>query len=214
MSNSLRPYGLQHTRLPCPSPTPGACSNLCPSIQWCHPTISSFVIPFSSCLQSFPASGSFPRSQFFTSGGQNIRVSASASVLPVSIQDWFPLGLTGLISLHQRALKSLLQQFSSVAQSCPTLCNTMNAAHEAFLSITNSQSLPKLMSIASVMPSNHLILCRPLLLLPSPPSFFSSSFSSIRVLSNESTLCIRWPKLLEFQFQHQSFQWTPRTDLI
>ena len=74
VSNSLQPRGLQHTRLPCPSPTPGACSNSCPSSQWCHSTISSFVIPFSSCLQSFPASGSFPRSQFFTSGGQSIRV--------------------------------------------------------------------------------------------------------------------------------------------
>ena len=81
------------------SPTPWACSNSCPSSWWCHPTISSSVVPFSSCLQSFPASRSFPRSQFFTSGGQSIGVSASASVLPVNIQDWFPLGLTGWISL-------------------------------------------------------------------------------------------------------------------
>ena len=92
------PHGLQHARLPCPSPTPGVCSNSCPSSQWCHPTISSSVIPFSSYLQSFPASGSFPLSQFFASGGQSIGVSASASVLPMNIQDWFPLGLTGLIS--------------------------------------------------------------------------------------------------------------------
>ena len=92
------PHGLQHVRLPCPSPTPGVCSNSCPSSQWCHPTISSSVIPFSSYLQSFPASGSFPLSQFFASGGQSIGVSASASVLPMNIQDWFPLGLTGLIS--------------------------------------------------------------------------------------------------------------------
>ena len=98
VSDSLWPHGLQHTRLPCPSPTPGAYSNSCPSSQWCHPTISSSVIPFSSCLQSFPASGSFSMSQFFTSSGQSIRVSASASVLPMNIQDWFPLGLTGLIS--------------------------------------------------------------------------------------------------------------------
>ena len=94
MSNSLRPHGLQHARLPCPSPTPGAWSNSCPLSRWCHPTNSSSVIPFFSHLQSFPASGSFPMSQFFESGGQSIGVSASASVLPMNIQDWFPLGLT------------------------------------------------------------------------------------------------------------------------
>ena len=92
MPDSLRPHGLQHTRIPCPSPTPRAYSNSCPLIQWCHSTISSFVIPFSSCLQSFPASGSFQMSQFFVSGGQSIGVSVSASVLPMNIQDWFPLG--------------------------------------------------------------------------------------------------------------------------
>ena len=100
MSDSLQPHGLQHSRLPCPPPTPRAYSNSCPSSQWCHPTISSSVIPFSSHLQSFPASGSFPMSQFLTLGGQSIWVSASASVLPMNIQDWFPLGLTGLISLR------------------------------------------------------------------------------------------------------------------
>ena len=99
MSDSLRPHGLQHARLSCLSPTPGAYSNSCPSSRWCHPTISSTVVPFSSCLQSFPASGSFPMSQFFTSGGQSIGVSASASVLLINIQDWFPLGWTGWISL-------------------------------------------------------------------------------------------------------------------
>ena len=88
-----------HCRLPHPSPTPGACSNSCPSSQWCHPTISSSVIPFSSCLQSFPASRSFQMSQLFASGGQRIGVSASTSVLPMNIQDWFPLGWTGLIPL-------------------------------------------------------------------------------------------------------------------
>ena len=90
MSYSVWPHGLQHTRLPCPSPSPGAYSNSCPLSRWCHPSISSSVIPFSSCLQSFPASGSFPLSQFFTSGGQSIRVSASAPVLSMNIQDWFP----------------------------------------------------------------------------------------------------------------------------
>ena len=93
-----------HARLPCPSPTPEACSNSCPSRQWCHPTISSSVILFSSHLQSFPASGSFPRSRFFASGGQSIGVSASASVIPMNIPDWFLLGWTGWISLQSKGL--------------------------------------------------------------------------------------------------------------
>ena len=100
MSNSLWPHELQHTRLTCPSPSPGACSNSCPLCQWCHPTISPSVVSFSFCLQSFPASGSFPMSQFFASDGQSTGVSASAAVLPMNIQNWFPLGLTGLISLY------------------------------------------------------------------------------------------------------------------
>ena len=104
MSDSLRPRGLHYARLPCPSPTPGAFSNSCPSSRWCHPTISSSVIPFSSRLQSFPASESFQMSQFFTSRGQSIGVSASASVLPINIQDWFPLGLTGCVSLLSKGL--------------------------------------------------------------------------------------------------------------
>ena len=103
-SDSLQPHGLQHTRLPYPSPTPRACSNSCPSSQWCHPTISSFIIPFSSCLQSCPASGSFPMSQFSRWGGQSIGASASASVLPMNIQDWFPLGLIGCIALQSKGL--------------------------------------------------------------------------------------------------------------
>ena len=104
MSDSLWPHGLQHNRPPCPSPTPGACSNSCPLSQWYHPTISSSVVPFSSCLQSFPASWSFPKSWFFSSGDQSIEVSASASVLPANIQDWFPLGWTGWISLQSKGL--------------------------------------------------------------------------------------------------------------
>ena len=104
MSDSLQPHGVQHTRLPCPSPTPRVYSNSSPSSQWCHPAISSSVIPFSSCLQSFPASGAFQMSQFFRSGGQSIGVSESASVLPMNIQDWFPLGFTGWISLQSKGL--------------------------------------------------------------------------------------------------------------
>ena len=99
VSNSLWPCGLQHAKPPCPSPTPRAYSNPCPSSRWCHPTISSSVISFSSCLQSFPASGSFQMSQFFALGGQSSGVAASASVFPMNIQDWFPLGWTGWISL-------------------------------------------------------------------------------------------------------------------
>ena len=115
VSDSLWPHGLQHASLPCPSPTPGAYSNSCPTSQWCHPTISSSVIPFSSRLQSFPTLGSFQMSQFFVWGGQSIGVSASASVLPMNIEDWFPLGFTGLISLQSKGLKSFLQHHSSKA---------------------------------------------------------------------------------------------------
>ena len=102
--DSLRPQGLQHTRLPWPSPTPWACPNSCPLSCWCHPTLSSSVVPFSSRLQSRPASGSFSMSQFFASGGQSTGVSISASVLPMNIQDWFPLGWTGWISLQSKGL--------------------------------------------------------------------------------------------------------------
>ena len=115
LSDSLQPHGLQHARLPCPSPIPRTCSNSCSSSQWCHPTISPSVVPFSSCLQSFPASRTFPMSQLFASGGQSIGVTVSASVLPRNIQDWFPLRLTGLISLQSKGLKSLLQHHSSKA---------------------------------------------------------------------------------------------------
>ena len=108
VSDSLWLHGLQHARLPCPSPTPRGCSKSCPLSRWCHPTISSSVIPFSSCLQSLPASGYFPMSQFFASGGQSIGASALASVLPMNIQDWFPLELSGLIFLLSKGLSRVL----------------------------------------------------------------------------------------------------------
>ena len=117
VSDSLQPHGLQHFRLPCPSPSPWACSNSRPLSRWCHPTISSSVVPFSSCLLSFPASGSFLMSQLFTSGGQSI--GASGSVLPMNIQDWFSLGLTGLISLQSKGLSSVF-------------CNTTVRKHHFF----------------------------------------------------------------------------------
>jgi len=111
MSDSLRPHESQHTRPPCPSPTPGVHPNSCTLSRWCHPDISSSVVPFSSCPQSLPASGSFPKSQLFTWGGQNIRISASASVLPMNTQDWSPLGWTGWISLQS---KGLARVFSNI----------------------------------------------------------------------------------------------------
>ena len=104
VSDSLRPHGLQYASLPCPSSTPKAYSNSCPESRWCHPVISSSVIPFSFCLQSFPASGSYQMNQFFTSGGQSIGDSAAASVLPMNIQDWFPIGWTGWISMQSKGL--------------------------------------------------------------------------------------------------------------
>ena len=110
MSDSLQPHELQHTRPPCPSPTPGVHPNPCPSSRWCHPAISSSVVPFSSCPQSFPASGSFQMSQLFASGGQSIGISASTSILPLNTQDWCPLEWTGWISLQ---FKGLLRVFSN-----------------------------------------------------------------------------------------------------
>ena len=112
VSDSWQPHGLQHARHPCPSPTSGACSNSCAFSQWCHPTISSYIIPFSSCLQSFPALGSFPMNQFFASGGQHI----GTSVFTMNIQDWFPFGLTGLISLQSKE-SSPTPQFKSFNSS-------------------------------------------------------------------------------------------------
>ena len=107
VSDSLQPNEPQHARPPCPLPTPGVHPNPCPSSRWCHPTISSSVVPFSTCPQSFPASGSFQMSQFFTSGGQSIGVSASVTVLPINTQNWSPLGWTGWISLQSKGLSKV-----------------------------------------------------------------------------------------------------------
>ena len=126
MSDSLRPLESQHARPPCPSPTPGAYSNSCPSSQWCHSAISSSVIPFSSCPQSLPASGYFPMSQLFAWGGQSIRVSVSASILPMDTQNWSPLGWTGWISLQSKGLSRVLQHHSSKASIFP---------HSAFFTV-------------------------------------------------------------------------------
>ena len=122
VSDSLQPHGLQHTRPPCPSPTPRVYSHSCPWSRWFRPTISSSVVPFSSCLQSFTASGSFPMSQFFPPGGQSIGVSASASVLPMYIQDWLPLGWTGWISLQSKGLSRVFSN-TTVQQQILTWMN-------------------------------------------------------------------------------------------
>ena len=124
MSDSLRCHGLQHTRPPCPSPTPRACSNSCQSSRWYHPTVLSPVIPFSSCLQSFPVSGSLPMSQFFASGGKSIGVSTSASVFPMNTQDWSPLGWTVWISLQSKALSRV---FSSTTVQKHQFCLTQSS---------------------------------------------------------------------------------------
>ena len=133
MSDSLRPHGLQHTRLPSPSPIPRVYSNSCSLSQWCHPTISSSVVPFSSRLQSFPASGSFPMSRLFTSGGQRTEVSASTSVLPMNIQDWFPLGWAGFIPCSPKDS----QESSSTPQY-----KSINSSVLSFLYSPTSHYLP------------------------------------------------------------------------
>ena len=127
MSDSGQPHGLQHARPPCPPSTPRACSNSWPSSQWCHPTISSFIVPFSSRLQSFSASGSFPMNRFFTSGSRTIGVPALASVLPMNIQGWFPLEWTGWISLQSKGLSRVF-------------ANTTVQKHQFFGAQLSSQS--------------------------------------------------------------------------
>ena len=119
MSDSLWPHELQHARPPCPSPTPGVYSNPCPSSRWCHPAISSSVVSFFSCPQSLPVSGSFPTSQLLAWGRLSIGVSASASVLPMNTQDWFPLGWTGWISLQSKELSRVFS--NTIVQKCPVL---------------------------------------------------------------------------------------------
>ena len=133
MSNSLQPHGLQHPRPPCSSPTPGVYSNSCPLSQWCHPAISASDALFSFCPWSFPASGSFPMTQFFASGGQSIGASASASVLPMNIQDWFPLGRIGWISLLSKGLSGVFS--NTTVQKCQffgaqsSLWSTLKSVH-------------------------------------------------------------------------------------
>ena len=165
--DSLRPHGPQHARLPCPSPIPRACSNSCPSSQWCHPIISFSVVPFSSCLQSFPASVSFLMNQFFESGGQNIGASASASVLSMNIQDWFPLGLTSWSPCSPRDSQesSPTPQFNSINSSAlsflygPTLDSDMTTGKT--VTLTRWTFVSKLMSLLFNMLSRLVIAFLP-----------------------------------------------------
>ena len=164
MSDSLQPHELQHARPPCPTPTPGAHPNSCPLSRWCRPTISSSVIPFSK-LQSFPASGSFPMSQFFTSDGQSIGVSALASVFPKNIQDWFPLGWTGWIALQSKGLSRVfsnttVQKYHSLALSflySPTLTWLL----EKTIAFTRWTFVGKVMSLLFNMLSRLVIALLP-----------------------------------------------------
>ena len=180
MSDSLRPHGSQHARPPCPSPTPGVYSNSSPLSRWCHPTISSSVVPFSSCLQSFPASGSFPRSQFFASGGQRIGVSASASVLPMNIRDWFPLGWTGWISLQSKESSqesSPTPQFKSINSSALSFLSHPYMITHKTIALTRQTFVGKVMSLLFNMLSRLVATFLPrikrlLLLLPFSNSLF------------------------------------------
>ena len=140
MSDSLRPHGQQQVRLPCPLPSSRVCSKSQTLSRWCHPTISSSVIPSSSCLQSFPASGSFQMSQLFTSGGQSTGASASASVLPMNIHGWFPLGLTGLISLESKGFSRCLLQLQS-SKASVLRCSAFSMVHLSHLYMTTGKTI-------------------------------------------------------------------------
>ena len=165
MSDSSRPHGLQHARLPYPSPTPEACSDSCPSSQWCHPTISFSVIPVSSCLQSFPESGSFPVSQLFTSDGQSIGVSASASVLPMNIQDWFPLGWTGWISLLSKGLSRVHHSSKASILQCSAFfmvqLSYLYMSTGKTIALTRQAFVSKVMSLLFNMMSRFIIAFLP-----------------------------------------------------
>ena len=153
VSNSLRPHEPQHARAPCPSPIPGVHSNPCPLCRWCHPTVSSSIMPFSSCPQSFPASGSFLMSQFFKSGDQIVGVSASAVVFPMNIQDWLPLGWTGSISLQSKRLSRvfLLQNHSSEASIFQCSAFFIVQLSQSYMTIGKTIALTRWTSVGKVM---------------------------------------------------------------
>ena len=165
MSDFLQPHGLQHSRLPCPSLSPRVCSNSCPLSQWCHPTVSSSVVPFSSCLQSSPDLGSFQMSQLFASVGQSIGVSASTSVLPMNIQHWFPLGWTGWISLQFKGLSMVFSnttvqkhQFFGIQLSSQSNSHIHTWPQEKPIALTRQTFVGKVMSLLFNMLSRLVIL--------------------------------------------------------
>ena len=187
VSDSLRPHGQQHARPPCPSPTPRVRLNPCPSSRWCHPTISSSVVPFSSCPQSFPASGSSPTRKLFASGGQRIGASASTLVFPMN------------------QFSSV--QFSSVIQSCPTLYDPIDCRMPRF---PVYHQLPELAQthvhrVGDTIPPSHPLTS------PSPPTFNLSKCQGLFQWVGSS---YQGAKVLEFQLQHQSFQWIFMTDFL
>ena len=168
MSDSLLLHGLQHARLPCPVLSPGVCSDLPPSGWWCHPNISSYVVPFSSFPQSFPASESFSVSWLFTSGDQSIGASASASVLPMNIQGWFPLGLTGLISLQSKGLSKVFSsttvekhQFFSAQPSLWSNSHIHTWLLEKTITLTIQTFVGKVMSLLFNMLFSFVIVSLP-----------------------------------------------------
>ena len=268
VSNTLGPHGLQHARLPCPSSSPGACPNSCPLSRWCHPIISFSVAPFSSCPHSFLASGSFPMSQLFALDSESIGASTSASVLSMNIQDWFPLGLTGLISCCPRDSpeSSPIPQFKSINSVLSFLYSPiLTSIHDYWknIALTRWTFVDKVMSLLFNMLSRLVITfllrsqsvqfsrsvmsdslrphesqhARPPCPLPtfvhrvsdaiqpshpllshSPPAFNLSQHQGLR---KDFSFIRKWvssshevAKVLEFQLQQQSFQWTPRTDLF
>ena len=202
MSNSLRPHGGSTPGLH-PSLTPRVYSNSYPLSRWCHSTISFSVGHFSSCLQSFSVSGSFPMSQFFTSGGQSIGASVSTSVIPMNTQDWFPLGWIGWIYLQSKGFSRVFyNQFSSIAQLCPALCDPM---------IRSMPGLPVHHHLlVSTQTHVHWVgdAIQPFYPLSSPsPPALNLLLPSIRkwvIFSNESPLCIRWPKYWSFSFNNST----------
>ena len=223
VSNSLRPHGLQHTRLPCPSPTPGTCSNSRPSSWWCHPTISSSVVPLSSCLQSLPASGSFLMSQFFTSGGQRIGVSAPVSVLPMNIQGLISFRMDWLdLPAVQGTLKNLLQHHSSKASIL--WCSAFFIIQLSHLHMTTGKTIAlnrrtfvsKVMSLLFNMPSGLVIAFLPRskslliswLLSPSAAILEPSKIKSATVSTVSPSICheVMGPDAMTLVFWMLSFK--------
>ena len=216
LSDSLLPHESQHARPPCPSPTPGVYSNLCPLSRWCHPGISSSVIPFSSCPQSLPASGSFPMSQLFTWGGQSIGVSASFSSaqiqpypvpLSVVLKLFFQCTETRLVLLTLGFLLFHPVHFVSVTQSCTTLCDPMDCSMPGF---PVHHQLPELTQTHVHQVGDAIQPSHPLL-SPSPPIF---NISQHQDLFQWVSSLHQMDKVLELQLQHQSFQWVFGTDFL